>query len=170
MAWPQHYVLVGNRKERPTYDQLKPTQWMAGVIKGALDLSDTERIHKLNYLASLLEDASDFSFENAKACHAVILTDMERDKLTWEDTHLLDRYRRQHAQRHDAPVQRQNFQPKKQQNSENSDSKVIPCKYFNDSQCSKHHTHFTRGIWYLHICSKCKGDHSAKKCPPPSKN
>ena len=73
-------------------------------------------MHKLKYLAHLLEDASDFSFESAKACHAVVLTDMERDKLTWEDTHEFDRYRRQHAQRHDAPMQKQNFQSRKQNN------------------------------------------------------
>ena len=137
---------------------------MAGIIKGALDLSESDRLHKLNYLANLLEDASDFSFEGAKACHAVVLTDMERDKLTWEDTHELDRYRRQHAQRHDAPMQKTNFQGKKQ-NQENFE-KVIPCKFFNDSKCSRQQTHLTKGTWFLHICSKCKGDHAARQCPP----
>ena len=55
---------------------------MAGVIKGALDLSQSDRMCQLKYLANLLEDASDFSFENAKACHAVVLTGMEHDKLS----------------------------------------------------------------------------------------
>ena len=39
VAWPQHYVLIGDSKGRPTYDQLDPMKWMAGCIKGALDLS-----------------------------------------------------------------------------------------------------------------------------------
>ena len=99
----KHYLLVRSRKERPTFDQLKLTQWMASVITVALDLSETERMHKLKYLTNLLE-------ESTKACHTVVLTDMEHDKLSWE----LDRCRRQHAQRHDAPAQKQNFQVKKQ--------------------------------------------------------
>ena len=81
VAWPQHYLLVGKDKARPTYDQLTPMQWMSGCIKGALDLAESDRIFALKYFCNLLEDASDFSFENAKACHAVVLTTMEQDKL-----------------------------------------------------------------------------------------
>ena len=113
VAWPQHYVLVGSRKERPSYNQLKPTQWMAGVIKGALDLPEPDRMCQLKYLANLLEDASDFSFENAKACHAVGLTTMEQDKLAWSDTLKLHRLRRQHVQRHGAPSQTHNVNSNK---------------------------------------------------------
>ena len=58
----------------------------------------------LEYLANLLEDASDFLFANAKACHAVVLTTMEADKLEWKDTEQLDRLRRQHAQKHPSPA------------------------------------------------------------------
>ena len=165
MAWPQHYVLVGNKKERPTYDSLKPTQWMAGVIKAALDLSEPDRTSNLQYVASLLEDASDFSFENAKACHAVVLSYIEHDKFTWQDTNELDRCRRQHAQKHDAPVPKmQHGGPVKKQDS--LDVKMIPCKFYNTSRCSKQQTHFTKGTWYLHLCSTCKGDHSASTCKP----
>ena len=56
-----------------------------------------------------MEDASDFSFENAKACHAVVLTTMEADKLTWLDTDGLGRYRQFHAQRRVTSNKEQNF-------------------------------------------------------------
>ena len=46
-----------------------------------IDLIEPDRMCKLKYLANLLEDTFDFSFENAKACDAVVVTDMERDKL-----------------------------------------------------------------------------------------
>ena len=59
---------------------------MAGCIKGALDLAVPDRSANLKYLTNLLEDASDFNFENAKACHAVVLTTMEQDQLSWLDT------------------------------------------------------------------------------------
>ena len=35
----------------------------------------------LDYLGNLMEDASDFSWESAKASHAVVLTNMEADRL-----------------------------------------------------------------------------------------
>ena len=54
----------------------------------------------LDYLGNLMEDASDFSWESAKASHAIVLTNMEADRLHWTDTDKLDQIRRAHAQRH----------------------------------------------------------------------
>ena len=54
----------------------------------------------LDYLDNLMEDASDFSWEAAKASHAIALNNMEADRLKWTDTDKLDRIRRAHAQRH----------------------------------------------------------------------
>ena len=67
-----------------------------------MDLPQPDRDHNLHYLINLLNDASDFSFDNAKACHAVVLTSMEHDKVAWQETDKLDRFRRQHAQQHPA--------------------------------------------------------------------
>ena len=47
-----------------------------------------------------MEDASDFSWELAKASHAFVLTNMKADRLQWTDTEKLDQIRRTHAQRH----------------------------------------------------------------------
>ena len=166
VAWPQHHVLVGPDRKRPTYDSLDPFQWMAGYLKGALDLAEPDRLQNLHYLADLLQDVSDFSFDSAKACHAVVLTTMEHDKVSWQDTADLDRFRRQHAQVHTRPVQSAPIGKGKR--LPQSDKSDVPCKYFNDSYCSKSETHLTKGTWYLHICSRCKGDHalSSKKCKP----
>ena len=64
-----------------------------------------------------MEDAADFTFENAKACHAVVLTTMEADKLDWFDTAGLDRIRRSKAQRH--PTQTKNVTVEKSSDSDN---------------------------------------------------
>ena len=137
---------------------------MAGCLQGALDLPEPDKGKKLKYLSELLQDASDFSFDSAKACHAMVLTSMEFDKVSWQDTVELDRFRRQHAQRHVSPVKPHlNHKGKSNQNQEKSD---MPCKFFNDSKCVNNETHFTKGVWYLHICSKCRGDRPAKKCRP----
>ena len=60
------------------------------------------------YLADLMEDASDFSWHNAKAAHAVLLCEMERGSITWFDTDRIDWVRRAHAQKHSNP-QKQNW-------------------------------------------------------------
>ena len=50
-----------------------------------------------------MEDAPDFSWDSAKACHAVVLTNMEADRLNWTDTDKIDHIYRTKAyktQRH----------------------------------------------------------------------
>ena len=54
----------------------------------------------LDYLGSLMEDASDFSWDSAKACHAILLTNIEVDRISWNETEKINRIRRAHAQRH----------------------------------------------------------------------
>ena len=48
VAWPHHYVVTGNAKEKISYDQLKPTQWMVGALKAAMDLPRDQKDKKLN--------------------------------------------------------------------------------------------------------------------------
>ena len=74
VKWPHEFVLSGTNKERVTYDQLSPVQWMAGFCWTMRDQPDTKiREHMLDYIIHLLEDAQDFSWSAAKASHAVLL-------------------------------------------------------------------------------------------------
>ena len=52
-----------------------------------------------------MKDASDFSWESAKACLAVVLTSMEADRLTWTDTGKINCIHCVHAQRHTSGAQ-----------------------------------------------------------------
>ena len=52
------------------------------------------------YKSDLMEDATDFSLQGAKAAHAVMLCEMERGVLSWEDSDSIYRIRRAHAQKH----------------------------------------------------------------------
>ena len=45
-------------------------------------------------MSELMEDATDFTWQGAKAAHAVLLCEIERGTVTWEDTHRIDRIRR----------------------------------------------------------------------------
>ena len=54
-----------------------------------------------SYLISLLDDANDFSWSAAKACHAVLLCHMEQGEIKdFTQTEAIDRVRRAHVQRH----------------------------------------------------------------------
>ena len=79
VKWPHEFILSGTNKERVTYNQLSPVQWMAGFCRTMRDQSDTKiREHMLDYVIQLLEDAQDFSWSAAKASHAVLLCRMEQ--------------------------------------------------------------------------------------------
>ena len=101
VAWPHDVILGGQNRTRVTYDQLSLTQFAQGFIKNVLEeKSEKIREKMLMYFADLMEDATDFSWSNAKAANAVILCEMERGRLTWKDSDRLDRLRRAHAQTH----------------------------------------------------------------------
>ena len=56
-----------------------------------------KRASMLDYFGNLMEDASDFSWDSAKACHAILLTNKEADRISWNETEKLHRIRRAHA-------------------------------------------------------------------------
>ena len=86
---------------RPTYDDLKLTQWVAGFVRCIQkEKSEEASTCMPDYLGNLMDDASDFSWESAKTSHAIVLTNMEADQLQWTNTEKLDLIRRAHAQRH----------------------------------------------------------------------
>ena len=58
-----------------------------------------------DYLGNIVEDAYDSSWDSAKACHAVVLTNMEADRLNWTDANKIDHIRRAHVQRHTSGAQ-----------------------------------------------------------------
>ena len=85
--WPQNFTFTGSRKSRPTYDELTVTQRVSSFVRCIPEekLGET-RASMLDYLGNLMEDASDISWESAKGSHAVVLTNMEVDRLQWSDT------------------------------------------------------------------------------------
>ena len=85
VAWPDDTILGGNSKQRVSYDQLSWSQWVQGFVRNILEeKSNKTRKNMLNYLSDLMEDATDFSWQGAKASHAVLLCDMERGDVSWD--------------------------------------------------------------------------------------
>ena len=102
IKWPHEYVLSGQNKDRVTYNQLTPLQWMSVFCRGMKEESNEKiKDYMLDYVINLLDDANDFSWSSAKASHAVLLCRMEQGEVAgWSDVEKIDRIRRAHAQRH----------------------------------------------------------------------
>ena len=154
IKWPHKFVLTGNTKERVSYDQLTPIQWMAGfccTMKEEKNLEMKEYI--LDYVTALLEDANDFSWGVAKASHAVLLCRMEQGEITdFSDIHKIDRIRGANAQKHVTftSASSQNGFSKK---FGEKNTRSMPCNYYNQDLCVHDKTHETKSPIYKHICS-----------------
>ena len=74
-------------------------QWVAvfcRIMKEETDLENKDSI--LDYLILLFEDVQDFSWDAARASHAVLLCRMEQGEIkNYTDTEKIDRIRRANA-------------------------------------------------------------------------
>ena len=136
-------------KQRLTYDQLLLTQFIQGFTRNIIDEKDQSiREHMLWYLHELMEDATDFTWSNAKAAHAVLLCEMEKGSVSWKDTNRIDRICRAHTQKHSGS--RQNWGK-----SHDTHRKPWFCKPYETGQCQHIKDHEYTGKIQRHICSSC---------------
>ena len=112
------------------------------------------------YLGDLMEDATDFSWQGAKAAQTVLLCEMERGVVTWEDSDRIDRIRRAHAQKH-VSSNRSNWR-------KNESRKPWFCKNFQTNTCTHQRDHESNGKWHRHICMFCLS--LGKQLPHAEKN
>ena len=159
--WPHESILGGINRQRIGYDQLSLTQWVQGFCRNVLEeKSESKKDIMISYLGDLMEDATDFSWQGAKAAHAVLLCEMERGSLSWEDTERIDRVRRAHAQKH---------VPSSKQNWARAEKKPWFCKSFQSNSCSHQKDHEVNGRLNRHICDFCltlgkQLSHSERNC------
>ena len=165
VAWPQDTILGGHNRQRVTYDQLNLTQWVQGFAQNMLDQkSQKTKDQMLQYLVDIMADATDFSWQNAKAAHAVLLCDMERGAVTWDNSDKIDRIRRAHAQRHS-----QTSKSWVKTSEQGNMKKPWFCKLFQNGSCTFQKDHESNGKWQRHVCATCldRGkilNHSEKEC------
>ena len=102
VKWPHGYILSGSNKEWVPYDHFSITQWMAGFCSFMRDeKNSTYLTGMLDYLISLLDDANNFSWDAAKASHAVLICWIEQSEIKdYTQTDKIDQIRRANAQRH----------------------------------------------------------------------
>ena len=140
------------------------TQWVAGFVRCIHEEKQAcNRAAMLDYLGNLMEDASDFSWEAAKASHAILLINMEGDRLNWGDTDKIDRIRRAHAQRHITP-QYSATRPFGKKSKPMGNKNGLICKYFQEGTCKFQSSHRSAGQFYRHVWEVCEGSHASKSC------
>ena len=89
IAWPRKAILGGVKRSNLTYDQLSMSQWVQGFCKNILDEScEQKRESMIAYMADLMEDATDFFWQGAKAAHTVLCCELERGTVTYAQKHV----------------------------------------------------------------------------------
>ena len=164
VSWPHEPILGGVNRQRINYDQLSLTQWVHGFCQNILDEPSVKRRDVMvAYMGELMEDATDFSWQGAKAANAVLLCEMERGKITWEDQGRIDRIHRAYAQKH-VGSNKSNW-PKLGEHTR----KPWFCKSFQTGMCASLKDHETNGKLHRHICAFCLSmgkqlQHAEKDC------
>ena len=164
VSWPHEPILGGANRQRVNYDQLSLTQWVHGFCQNILDEPSVKRRDAMvAYMGELMEDATGFSWQGAKAAHAVLLCEMERGKITWEDQGRIDRIRRAYAQKH-VGSSKSSWQKLGEHTR-----KPWFCKHFQTGMCASLKDHETNGKLHRHICAFCLSmgkqlQHAEKDC------
>ena len=160
VSWPHEPILGGAQRQRITYDQLSLTQWVQAFCKNLLEEPSTERRDAMvAYMGELMEDATDFSWQGAKAAHAVMLCEMERGKILTASTEYVELTRKSISV----------IQSQIGQNWVKITKKPWFCKQFQHGLCSHSKDHDTNGRTHKHICAFCLSNekqlgHGEKDC------
>ena len=157
--WPQDFCSVPGNAKQPTYDELSCEQWVQGFLYCILEEKDeNKREHMLYYHTLLMQDAIELNCQTAKRAHAIILQEIEKGKLTWDNLDQIEKIKNRFTQRvvHTSKA------------STNGGNQA--CIHYNKGFCKLEGDHISGGVLYQHCCSYClketgkKYEHPLVKC------
>ena len=90
---------------------------------------------------------TDFSWQGVKVAHAVLMCEMERGTVQWEDGDQIDPIRKAHAQKH--VCHRANW------GKQDNNKKPWFCKNYHSNTCTLAKNHDTNRKLHRHICAYC---------------
>ena len=71
--WPQHFILTGNSKSRPSYDDLTITQWVSGFVHCIQEEKSGEtRASMLDYLGNLMVKGQSWGFTSRSTARVIL--------------------------------------------------------------------------------------------------
>ena len=155
MRWPNEGMVGGPNKRQVAYDDLTLPQWVAGQLYNTVQISDVEKMKQVLFqVIHAMRDASSLPWPTVR--WATSMHEIEEGRLDWSQTTEWSINRLNSSQSSLLNVQA----VQKTQNS-----RLRPCRYYNDGVCSHEADH---GI-YKHICSSCwkrnrSATHPETKC------
>ena len=76
---------AGNKQ--PLYDEMTNEQWVQGMLLCILEETNAEiRSQMLSHFAIIMQDTIGLSLGTARRTHTAVLQEMEKRKLSWEDS------------------------------------------------------------------------------------
>ena len=98
VSWPHHGIYQGQDRKPATYDTLSVTEFVQGYVSNVLNETSPGTAHSmLIHLQEMMQDASDFPWENVRNYHGIVLGQMEQDQLSWKDSSSIQELRTQYA-------------------------------------------------------------------------
>ena len=92
--WPHYHIFRGINLTPSAYEELSVEEFMLGFICMLLDSGSEFDMHVMLEVAKdLLEDSIDFSWGNARAFYKATALDIEKGKLRWEDSNVIQKRR-----------------------------------------------------------------------------
>jgi hypothetical protein len=114
--WPQDHVIAQGKNTKLYYDDLNLFEWAQGVLAIIECEEDPEKMRLMlaHYLA-VFRDAQTHGFEVAKWSNGVILSLLEKGKVTWDNTYKMAEERRSALTACSGPVRDYYVPPQPQQ-------------------------------------------------------
>ncbi len=150
--WPHFAVYKGEACKAAEYDELTVPEFVYGyidILKNG-DLTDATKEKMLDHLQDLMEDASSYPWKSVRNFHGVLLSEMERNRLTWRQEAKIQRLRMKYAHRQDSGL---------------SVANTVPCELFNEGRYDKSSDH--DGLF--HVCSHCHETRQIIRAHPAGK-
>jgi hypothetical protein len=193
--WPQDHVIGQGRKSKLFYDDLNIYEWAQGVLaimEGEDDISTIKQM--LAHYRAVFRDANNHGFEAAKWSSGVVLSLLEKGKLTWDQSYHMAEERRSALvassvplREHPAAPQPRDTRPSRQNQynyygngsvnangnrssnssySANSGRKVSKiCMFFNNGTCPHPSHHDNGNTRWRHVCKECfESGHAVRDC------
>ena len=153
VSWPHFGVYQGRERAPATYESLTIQEFVLGyLIQAKKEKSPKHKDIQMRHLQNLMLDACSYPWQNVRNFHAVLLSEMEQDSLTWDDEDTIACLRRTYS--HVAEVTA---------TTNSSTVTVNPntkhCDAFQSGTCSQRSDHEDQ----QHICAWCLV-HRQKAC------
>jgi hypothetical protein len=151
--WPHYYVYHGADRQGARYEDLAVHEFVFGYLCQVLDGVDSQKNKNimLAHLRDLMCDTMDYQWVTIRNFHAVLLGQLEMNRITWDDTEKITSLRQTYVQR--APTPRTSKVPPSRGSSYRKSQQTCPA--YQQGACSHRGDHESASGMLIHACAFC---------------